>query len=303
VSSTSGAIVNVTAKVNPTVPMYPGSNIYGTVTFTDTTNGTALGTGTVSVAQDSPTGKLYGRAVLSIQASSLAMGSNSIVATYDGDDNFAASLPSAPGIVTCTAGCGNGTGQTLTLAFYQSTPASHIISAGTTSTTPVSVLPGGGFTGAVNLTCSVTGTKSTDVNIPQCSFNPATVTITNTQAAQSTLTVTTTAPGTSAAVIPQDRIWTTTRYSLTLACIIFLGFSTRRRAFTMLRVVLCLVALGGIVACGGGGSSTAPPNNGGGGGGSTIPGTTPDTYTITFHAADAATGTATAQDYFTLQVN
>jgi hypothetical protein len=231
------------------------------------------------------------------------MGNNSITVTYNGGTNFAASAASAPVVVTCTAGCGNGTGQTLQLAFYQSTPASHEISAGTTSTTPVSVLPSGGFTGAVNLTCSVTGTKNNDVNIPQCSFNPAAVTIANTSSVQSTLTVTTTAAGTSAAVTGQNRIWTATRSGLALACIVFLGFPGRRHALAMFRVALCVLVLGGIVACGGGGgSATAPPSSGSSGGGS-APGTSPDTYTITFHAADAATGTVTAQDYFTLQVN
>jgi hypothetical protein len=44
-------------------------------------------------------------------------------------------------------------------------------------------------------------------------------------------------------------------------------------------------------------------SGGGGGGGSSIPGTTPDTYTVTFKAADAATGTVTAQDYFKFTVN
>jgi hypothetical protein len=38
-------------------------------------------------------------------------------------------------------------------------------------------------------------------------------------------------------------------------------------------------------------------------GGGANNGTSQDTYTISFHAADAATGKLTAQDYFTLQVD
>ncbi len=291
-SSTYGQVVNLTATVNPAVPVSVLA-MSGIVTITDLTNGIVLGT---PIADS-------GRGLITIQSSQLAMGSNNIVATYSGDDNFAPSAQSGPVVVTCTAGCGNGTGQTLQLAFYPSTPASHIISAGTTSTTPVAVNPGGGFTGAVNLTCSVTGTKITDISIPQCSFNPATVTITDPNlAVQSTLAVMTTAPVTTAAVVPQGGLGPTTRYGLTFACLIFLGFSTRRKARGTLRAVLCLAVLGGIAACGGS-TGPAPSNNSGGSGGSTTPGTTPDTYTITFYAADAATGTVTAQDYFTVQVN
>jgi hypothetical protein len=85
-----------------------------------------------------------------------------------------------------------------------------------------------------------------------------------------------------------------------LACVLLVGVSGRRRSFALLRATVCAVILGGIVACGGGGSASTPP---GGGDGNVVPGTTSDLYTITFHAADAATSTLTAQDYFTLSVN
>jgi hypothetical protein len=54
-----------------------------------------------------------------------------------------------------------------------------------------------------------------------------------------------------------------------------------------------------IAACGGG---TSTGGGGGGGGGGGNPGTTPDVYTVTFRAADAATGTVTAQDEFNFTV-
>jgi hypothetical protein len=302
-NSIASGDVTLTGRVNPVVPEYVLPALDGTITFTDTTNNTVLGTMVVSAAGNSTTG-FNGMTYIDVAVTQLALGNNSIVATYNGGTNFAASSPSTPVIVVCTAGCGNGTGESLGLAFYSSTPPSHIISPGTTSTTPVAVNSEGGFTGAVNLTCSVTGSKSGDVNIPQCSFNPATVTITSTNAVQSTLTVTTTAPGTSAALAPGNPLWSATQGGLTLACFMFLGLSTRRRSLSMLRVFLCLIILGGMTACGGGGvNSQSGGGGGGGGGGSVTPGTSPDTYTITFHAADAATGVLTAQDYFTLQVN
>jgi hypothetical protein len=46
--------------------------------------------------------------------------------------------------------------------------------------------------------------------------------------------------------------------------------------------------------------SSGSGNNGGSGGSS---GTTPDLYNVTFRAVDAATGTVTAEDYATFDVN
>jgi hypothetical protein len=68
----------------------------------------------------------------------------------------------------------------------------------------------------------------------------------------------------------------------------------------MLSIVLCAFALGGMAACGGsGGSGSAPATSGN----AAATGTTPDQYTVTFRAVDAATGTLTAQDFFTISVN
>jgi hypothetical protein len=189
------------------------------------------------------------------------------------------------------------------LSFYASTAATATSNAGSMSATPVLVTPSGGFTGDVKLTCSVTGTKPGDVNIPTCSFNPVTVTITNTQAVQSTLTVTTTTAGTTdAADASRSGVWSAVRGGTMLACVLLFGIPGRRRSLALLRVVLCAVALGGalggMMGCGGStsGSASAATSN-------AATGTTPDKYTVTFRAVDAKTGTLTAQDSFTMSVN
>jgi hypothetical protein len=290
--------LTLNATVNPVVRDSSFPALDGTLTFTDVTTNTVLAT--VGVIQaGSATSGYNGTAITDVAVTQLVLGQNSIVATYNGGSNYEASSSTPSVVVNCTAGCGNGTGQSLELAFYQSTPASHIISPSTTSTTPVDVTATGGFTGAVNLTCSVTGTKSNDVDIPQCSFNPATIAITDPDSVRSTLTVTTTGPTASAALVPANRLWLAAQESLTLACLVFFGFPGRRPSLTLLRALLCMVALGGMLACGGGTSGS----QGGGAGGGANKGTTQDTYTITFYAADAATGKLTAQDYFTLQVD
>jgi hypothetical protein len=68
----------------------------------------------------------------------------------------------------------------------------------------------------------------------------------------------------------------------------------------MLSIVLCGLALGGVVACGGTpASGSAPPATSG----DAATGTTPDKYIVTVRAVDAATSTLTAQDSFTITVN
>jgi len=301
VNSISSGTVTITAAVRPSSAGSFAQFPNGTVTFTNKVNGAVLGTsGGLTLVRDAATGEYFSTGSADVPVSELTPGNNSIVATYNGDTNFAASAASAPVVVACTAGCGNGTGQALALSFTRSTPATATNPAGTPSTAVVFVMPAGGFTGAVNLTCSVTGTHSNDVNIPTCRFSPATVTITNTLSVQSTLTVTTTAGGTTAASdASAGHLWPAARGGAMLACLLCFGIRGRRRALTMLSILVCGFALGGMVACGGTGSSASAPATSG----NAATGTTPDAYTVTFRAVDAATGTLTAQDSFTISVN
>jgi len=296
----SGTFI-LSAQMLTSVPV-DALDAYGTVTFTDTTSGAVLGSGSAN-----NTFTCAGATTLCIGASvqpnvtQLAAGANAIVATYSGDSNFAGSGPSPPLTVTCVSGCSNGTGETLELAFYASTPTSGILNPGETRTTPVGVTPGGGFTGAVNMTCSVTGNNSGDQYIPTCSFHPTQIMVSNTQAGQTTLTVNTTAATSSALRYPANHRWWVG--GTALAAMLLFGISARRfrRSYLLFVLTLCL-ATGWVIGCGGGGSSGGNGGGNGGGGGGTA-GTTADIYTVTFRAADAATGTVTAQDYFTFTVN
>jgi hypothetical protein len=303
VNSLYSGTVTVTAAIRPSAANFVAPPPSGTVTFTDATEGTVLGTaGAATTVRDPATGAYFSTASIDIPVTQLTLGSNNLIATYNGDANFTASAASAPAVVNCTAGCGNGTGQTLTLSFTQATSAAAAGAVASDSAMIVSVIPGGGFTGAVKLSCSVSGVSSGDINIPTCSFNPATVTITNTDAAQATLTVTSTPAGATASA-SQIGVWSMARGGAMLACVLIFGLPGRRRSFAMLRVLLCVVALGavlgGMTGCGGSAAASKPTNVG-----TTLStGTTPDRYTVTFRAVDAATGTVTAQNSFTISVN
>ncbi len=297
VSTLYSGSVNLIAAVS--APIAAQFNMYGTVTFTDTTNNTVLGTATPNFTCPGNSTQCVA-AVLAAYVDQLAMGANSITATYSGDSNFTSAGPSAAINVTCTAGCSNGTGQTLYLAFYASSP-SGALSRGQSSTTPVAVSPLGGFTGAVNLTCTVAGKNPADAHIPTCSFNPAQITIAGTDSVESNLIIKTSATNSASLHRPLSA-W---KSATAVLALLFLGFApARMRRFrTSLGLVFILsIALTWISACGGSSPSAGSGTGGTGGVGGSGAGTTADTYTVTFRAADAATGTVTAQDYFNFTV-
>lgn len=170
-------------------------NSDGTITFTDTTNNAVLGAAPSNGEFCTPAQTSCLSGALDVNVYQLAMGANSIVASYSGNNNFLASPASAPVTVSCTAGCSNGTGQYIELSFRQQNTG--IISPGGTITATVEVTPQGGFSGAANMTCSIAGKNTTDVEIPTCSFNPAQIAVTNTNPDTSSLTINSTAPATS----------------------------------------------------------------------------------------------------------
>ncbi|MBB5059558.1 hypothetical protein HDF16_004284 [Granulicella aggregans] len=113
-------------------------------------------------------------------------GVNGVTATYAGDANYASSISNGVGITVTgvpTPKIGLNGPATLTIA-----------SPGTSVDATMTVTPFGGFTGAVNLTCAVTG-PSGAVSAPTCAA--ATATITGTTATTATVTFATTSTTTA----------------------------------------------------------------------------------------------------------
>lgn len=176
-----------------------------------------------------------------------------------------------------------------TLTAAAASPAT--VAPGGGSTSALTVTPSGGFTGAVALTCAVTG-PSGAVFVPTCSLTPASVSITGTAAGTSTLNIATTAATSGALRYPG---WVAGGSSAILACVLFFGIPARRRGWRAMLGLLAFVFVLGGIGCGGGSSS--------GGGGSA--GTTAGTYTVTVTATPpAAASSATVKTAtVTLTVN
>lgn len=155
-------------------------------------------------------------------------------------------------------------------------PMSVAPGATTGNTSTISVTPWYGFTGVVSLSCAITPTAASDP--PTCSV-PATVTVTNENPQNATLTVTTTAA--SAMNDPMRRLWPGAGGAV-LACVLLLFVPLRRRSWLALMAWVALFAAMAGMGCGGGGTAGGGGGGGGGGdGGQTNPGTTAGTYTVT----------------------
>jgi trimeric autotransporter adhesin len=217
-----------------------------------------------------------------VQGSALATGSNTITATYSGDANYTGSNTSIAVTVTGSSSSGS--------IALSSNPTSLTVDAGNTGTSTISVTPGGGFTGAVNLTCAVT-TSIVNPNDPPTCTVPSSVTVSGTAAATATMSIGTVATTGGSVLVDPPLGKFFLGGGATLAMLFFFGLPARRRAWRGVLSVVAILFVAGAIGCGGGGGSK------------TIPGTTPGTYTATVTGADAATGKITGNIAVTINVN
>jgi hypothetical protein len=155
--------------------------------------------------------------------------------------------------------------------------------ATTGNTSTITVVPANGFTGAVSLSCNVSGGGSSTL-APSCSI-PSSVTVSGNNPAGATLTISST--GASSAGMSLPKLFESAG-GVTLAALLFFGIPARRRGFGVLGLLAVVLAVA-IVGCGGHTNSTS-----GGGGQGSSSGTTPGTYSVTVSGVDIATNKITA---------
>jgi subtilase family serine protease len=242
--------------LTPTVTVTPGSatlNSSASLTVTSTVTGTgATPTGTVTLTGGGYTSGAQtldssGKYVFTVPAFSFTTsGAVTLTVNYSGDANYNA---------------GNGTAP-LTIAVASFTLAATDVSltAGATSgnTSTVTVAPQNGYTGTVTLTAVVTSSPSGAVGTP--TLTGSSVTITDANAKQGTVTVGTTAAAGAVRGNPGSA-WFQAAGGATLAALLLffvpLGWRRGRRMLSVLLVVGAAAFT--VIGCGGGG--------GGGGGG------------------------------------
>lgn len=168
--------------------------------------------------------------------------------------------------------------------------AAITLAPGGSANASVAIVPENGFTGTVNLTCSVTPPTGA-IDVPTCSI-PSTATVSSTAVVNATVGISTTgsvvvrnAPARNPRGTPSRRAG-----SAILACLgLLIGNCARRgRKSLQLHILLLLVAFP-LAACGGGGG-------GGGGSTTTTGGTSAGNYVVT------VTGTAAGLTAVTTQI-
>jgi subtilase family serine protease len=172
-------------------------------------------------------------------------------------------------------------------------PTQQAVAAGGMASSTVTVT-GANFTGAITLTCVVSGTKPTDTEIPTCSFNSSgasptiNLTVPGTETGTATLNVSTTAKSALHRApwnLPPARPgWIAAAVASLIALLFFIGAPGRKRRWRAAFAAMTFAAMSGLAGCGSSGGN---------------PGTTPDVYTV---AVSASGGGTTQPISFTLTV-
>jgi hypothetical protein len=162
-----------------------------------------------------------------------------------------------------------------------------IAAAGGGANATITITPAAGFSGTVSLTCSVAYNGQGSPNDPPtCSLNPAQLSVTSPNSANTTLSIGSTAPQMSLArPKPGSKRWVPfAGGGGFMVAFVLAGFRPRQRpSWRILRRRIGLAAFLMVVgltllmapACGGGGGNNGPSN----------PGTTPGSYTVTVNAS------------------
>ncbi|HET9741545.1 MAG TPA: FG-GAP-like repeat-containing protein [Terriglobales bacterium] len=266
-SAGGGSSVTFTAKLAPQF----GTTPTGTVAFS--IGSTNLG----STAVDNT-----GAAVFS--TSSLPIGNDAIMATYSGDVNFIGVTSAAVNV-------------NVTPDFQISPSAtSQSVHPGQSASFRLNLAPFGSFAAPISFACS--GLPA----LAACSFNPNSVTFTNSSSVAVAVTISTAGPSASLRHVEHPGIGGYFIYAIGGFGIIglVLGGGTRRRSTNIIALCVLLVVVAGTIACGGGGSGSS----GGGTPPPPVPTTPLGTSTVTVTASETQNGnTVSHQTQFTLTVD
>jgi hypothetical protein len=156
----------------------------------------------------------------------------------------------------------------------------------------VTVTSASDYTGTISLTCAVTSTPANASDVPTCTAGSTVAMTSGTAGGTAALTIATTANTAMLHTLPGGREWIGASGGGVLALLVFLGIPKRRRSWrAMVGVLMLLMALGSLSACGGGSSSASTKQ------------TTPGTYTFTVKGQGNDLAGTTESTTFTLTVN
>jgi hypothetical protein len=289
VTATGTAKTATTLTANPSTVALDGS-LQLTAAVTSTTAGTVqgsvtftIGGVTVGTAAITPGASGAGSATLSVPSATTALGfatgSNTVVATYGGDEVYAASTGSAP-VTVANPG--------ITIAATNVTISSA--NPGNSGTSTITLTSTGGYAGTV----SVSASGSVDVSPAFPNGQTGSVALSSGGTGTTMLTLTTVSAG-NVQKSPAGSRLAGRRIAVAggtaAGCILLLLIpGIRRKRWPVALIMLVFLSVGAGLGCGGGG--------GGGGGGGAPAGN----YTVTVTATDSSNSNITASTTFTLTI-
>jgi subtilase family serine protease len=288
--ATGTANVTVTAAPKPTVTVTPASSSINSGQSLAVTVALAGGigtpTGTVTLSSGSytsaATAVTSGSAAITIPPNSLSAGADTLTASYGGDSTYGTA-----------AGTGTVTVTQSTFSLSASAPAS--VNRGSSAISTITVNTSNSYSGTVRLSCALTsGPTNAAGDAPTCTASTGAVS----PGATGTASVTTKAATTSALELPlvPGKGRGLLDGGAVLALVVLLGIPARRRSWrAMLGVLVLMIALGSLAACGGGGSDNS--------GGTKDPGTASGTYTFTVTGTGSPAQSTGNTATFTVNVN
>jgi len=283
-TATGAATATVTVTATPTtITTSQSTNVTVTVAGS---SGTPTGTVVINSGSFASATKTLtaGTATFAIPGTSLAAGTVTLIANYSGD-------------VTYASGTGSTTVNTSTFSLAASTPAN--VNRGSSATSTITVNTSNSYVGTVTLSCVLTGGPTNSAgDAPACAASAGAVA----PGATGTATVTTKAATTAALERPMapGKGRGLLDGGAVLALVLMLGIPAKRKSWrAMLGMLVLVIALGSLAACGGGGGS----GGGGGGGGSSDPGTASGQYTFTVTGTGNPAQTTGNTATFTVTVN
>jgi len=226
-----GAQTSVTATIVSALANSSAAAPTGTIQFYDSVAGAA----SAPIGTPQPLNTGNGNCILATLAPVLAAGANTITARYSGDANWTAAT-SAPVVIQVTTPDFSVTAM----------PSPLTVAAGQTATIAINTQSILGFSSPIRLSC---GTLPVGISCSSITIKPG---------ASGSLTLTTTAPGTSVASTSaslKSRFAIGASGTLSLAGLILLISPRRRRRFYMLTVLMVIglgtIISGTLVGCGG----------------------------------------------------
>ena len=257
----------------------------GSVALTNSSNGAALGSAVLVPGTDA-NGNSIATFTLTVNASSLILGANTLTAAYPGGLDYAGATGTT--VVTLNP---VPPGSQFAITATNVTISSPGQTTGNTST--VTVTPNAGFAGQVDLTTSLLTAPADAQSPPTVTLSSSSVTLSEGTPGFVTATVATTAL-TYANRRPSEGLPRRGRWysagGAALACVLLLGIPARRRSWRAMLGLLLFVAVGMSVGCGVHLNQIETEL------------TTPGTYVFTVSGVDGATGKLGATGTITVVV-